>query len=124
MTDNTYKLVEIKIYNIANGCELLSESKMEHMGAGNIAGLILCPFTLGISGDIVAPSIMEKSTKMISASARLSKCTKEELEKTRNMILTPTGFVQLEAIVPINENPQVTATFQNLQTHEYITVWQ
>ena len=89
--------------------------------------LMLSPFTFGITGMMyswkklgnmsdMGPAMMEAQSFDAYGTPVATK------DLGRYEIMGSGGVTQLKVLVPINEQPQVTGTFEDIVTHQYVKV--
>jgi hypothetical protein len=133
---NQYSAYEISFTNISNdpikadAIQCLNKinvpdiSQSMKLKKGTKWAMALCPFTLGISCIGAMPEISERNKQtsyLLDEQKRYTSYYGESLPVSKAEI-QPGETIRYNLLVPLNEQPEITATFQNIKTNKYFNV--
>ena len=116
----------IKCYNKINVVDTSTDTKLKKSTKWALG---LCPFTLGLSCLAAMPDINKQNQQVsliLDEQKRYAPVadyfSNNDGLVTNNETLLPGEKVRYNLLVPLNEKPQISASFQNLKTYKFINV--
>lgn len=124
--NDAIRVDHIKCYNKINVVDTSTDTKLKKSTKWALG---LCPFTLGLSCLAAMPDINKQNQQVnliLDEQKRFAPVadyfSNNDGLATNHETLLPGEKVRYNLLVPINEKPQVSATFQNLKTYKFINV--
>lgn len=125
---NPVMVNDVKCYNRVVYANVFNEYKTSKK---TIICAILALPTLGLSNLFAAPDIMKQNTGVLEAENEAKRFNAFDLAntnndsgnmKTNNETLLSGQSIQFNVLVPLNETPDMTGSFEDTTTHKYIRV--
>lgn len=124
--NDAIRVDHIKCYNKINVVDTSTDTKLKKSTKWALG---LCPFTLGLSCLAAMPDINKQNQQVsliLDEQKRFAPVadyfSNNDGLATNNETLLPGEKVRYNLLVPLNEKPQISASFQNLKTYKFINV--